>query len=133
MIVCLDTNIIIYNIEGDVIWEPKVDHRMQELLTMSNTLATSDATRLECLVGPIRSGNAVVLSDYQTFFNSSGIQMLPVTVNVWERAAQIRAAFKFQAMDSIHLATAIEYGCGLFLTNDIQLARCTLIPVEVMK
>ncbi len=100
---------------------------------MSNTLATSDATRLECLVGPIRSGNAVVLSDYQTFFNSSGIQMLPVTVNVWERAAQIRAAFKFQAMDSIHLTTAIEYGCGLFLTNDIQLARCTLIPIEVMK
>jgi len=133
MIVCLDTNIVIYNVEGDPVWEPIVDRRIQEFLTMRDTLAASDATRLECLVGPVRLGNAIVLSEYQTFFSWSGIQMLSVTAGVWERAAQIRAVFKFQAMDSIHLATAIEHGCGLFLTNDVQLARCTLIPVEVLK
>lgn len=58
--------------------------------------------------------------------------MLPVTSAVWERAARIRAVYKFQALDSIHLASAIEHGCGLFLTNDAQLARCTAIPVEVL-
>ena len=60
------------------------------------------------------------------------IQKLPVTAVTWERAAQIRAAHKFQALDSIHLASAIENGCGLFLTNDAQLSRCTAIPIEVL-
>ena len=36
------------------------------------------------------------------------------------------------ALDSVHLAAAIEHGCGLFLTADAQLARCTAISVEVL-
>ena len=132
MIVCLDSNILIYSVEGDPIWEPKVDLRVKGILAAGDTLAASDAARLECLVGPFRSGNAGVVADYQKFFGSPGIQMLPVTPAVWERAAQIRAAHKFQALDSIHLASAIEHGCGLFLTNDAQLARCTAITVEVL-
>jgi len=132
MIVGLDSNILIYVVEGDPVWMPKVDHRLQQILSAGDTLATSDAARLECLVGPLRFGNTDVLADYQKFFDSSGIRMLPVTSGVWELAARLRAEYRFQALDSIHLATAIEHGCGLFLTNDIQLARCMAIPVEML-
>lgn len=132
MIVCLDTNIVIYYVEGDPVWEPKVDLRLKGILAVGDTLAASDAARLECLVGPFRTGNTGVLADYQQFFGSPGLHMLPVTPAVWERVAQIRATYKFQALDSIHLASAIEHGCGLFLTNDAQLARCQSIPVEVL-
>ena len=59
--------------------------------------------------------------------------MLPVTGAVWEHhAARIRAVYKLQVLDSIHLATAIEHGCGLFLTNDLQLANFESIKVEVL-
>jgi predicted nucleic acid-binding protein len=58
--------------------------------------------------------------------------MLPVTTATWESAAQLGAAFNFKPMDSLHLATAIEHGCGLFLTADSRLGRCTAIPVEVL-
>jgi predicted nucleic acid-binding protein len=51
---------------------------------------------------------------------------------VWERAARLGATFNLKPLDSLHLATAIEHGCGLFLTNDTQLTRCTDIPVEVL-
>jgi len=95
-------------------------------------LATSDAVRLETLIGPFQSGDTAVLADYQKFFNSSGIQMLPVTAAVWEQAARIRAGFKLPVLDSIHLATAIEHGCGLFLTNDLQLANFEGMRVEVL-
>lgn len=132
MIVCLDTNIVIYSVEGDPVWKPKVDRRLRRILAASDRLAASDAARLECLVGPFRTGNASALADYQTFFGSPSIQMLSVTPAVWERAAQIRAAYKFQALDSIHSASAIEHGCGLFLTNDAELARCRAIPVEML-
>jgi hypothetical protein len=33
---------------------------------------------------------------------------------------------------SLNLSAAIENGCGLFLTNDTRLSRCTEIPVEVL-
>lgn len=132
MIVYLDSNIVIYSVEGDPVWGPKVDRRLKGILAVGDMLAASGAVRFECLVGPFRLGNAGVLADYQKYFGSPSIKMLPVTPAVWERAAQIRAMYKFQALDSIHLASAIEHGCGLFLTNDAQLARCTAIPVEVL-
>jgi predicted nucleic acid-binding protein len=132
VIVCLDANIVIYYIERNPLWEPKVVARLKAFAASGDTVAVSDAARLECLVGPLQSGDAKVFADYQTFFSSGSIQMLPVTVTVWERAAQIRAAFKLPPLDSTHLAAAIEHGCGLFLTNDVQLKICTAIPVEVL-
>ena len=132
MIVCSDTNIVIYTVERDPIWEPKVATRLKALAVAGDMLAISDAARLECLVGPMQSGDTSVLADYQRFFSSPDIQMLDVSASVWERAAQIRAGFKLQPLDSVHLASAIEHGCGLFLTNDVQLARCTEIAVEVL-
>ena len=58
--------------------------------------------------------------------------MLPMTPAVWERAARIRAVYKLQALDSVHLASAIEHGCDIFLTNDAQLKKCGGITVEVL-
>jgi predicted nucleic acid-binding protein len=59
--------------------------------------------------------------------------MLPVSTTTWERAARIGGKFNFKFVDSLHIATAIEHGCGLFLTADGRLGRCTDIPVEVLK
>jgi uncharacterized protein len=132
VIVCLDANIVIYYVERHPLWEPKVAARLQARAASGDTVAVSEAAWLECLVGPLQSGDTSVLADYQKFFRSTGIQMLPVTLAVWVRAAQIRAAFKLQPLDSTHLASAIEHGCGLFLTNDTKLARCTGITVEVL-
>lgn len=58
--------------------------------------------------------------------------MLALTAAVCERAALIRAMYNLKPLDSLHLATAIEHGCGLFLTNDTDLMRCPLIPIEIL-
>jgi predicted nucleic acid-binding protein len=133
MIVFLDSNVVIYYIESDPYWGPKVEARLRKIAADKDMLATSDAVRLETLIGPFQSGDTAVLADYQKFFNSTGVQMLPVTGAVWEHhAARIRAVYKLQVLDSIHLATAIEHGCGLFLTNDLHLANFESIKVEVL-
>ena len=134
MIVCLDTNIVIYYVERHPIWEPKVAARLKVISIAGDTLAVCDLARAECLVGPLKSGNAVALADYQRFFASASIQMLPLTVRVCERTAAVRvaSAMSFELPDCLHLAAAIEYNCGLFLTNDAQLAGCSAIPVEVL-
>ena len=132
MIVALDANIVIYLIEANPIWTPIAIARLTSLRAAQCEIACCDATRLECLVKPYSTGNVADISTYQLFFNSPQVKMLSVTGTKWERAVQIAAVYKLKPLDSIHLAAAIKSGCGLFLTNDSQLARCTAIPVEVL-
>ena len=50
MIVCLDTNIVIYLIEANPVWTPKATVRFNALLAAGDQIAVCDAARLECLV-----------------------------------------------------------------------------------
>ena len=70
---------------------------------------------------------------FRAFFADPLVRLLPVSPGTWEQAARLGATFNFKPLDSLHLATAIEHGCGLFLTADSRLGRCTAIPVEVLK
>ncbi len=132
MIVCLDANLVIYLVEANPVWTPKATARLALLRAAGDAIAVSDAARLECLVKPFTIGNAADIASYQSFFVSPQVTMLPVTAAVWERAARIGATVNLKPLDTVHLATAIEHGCGLFLTNDAKLARCADIPVEVL-
>jgi predicted nucleic acid-binding protein len=134
MLICLDTNCVIYLIENNPIWGPRIVARLALARAAGDTVAVCDLARSECLIGPLAKGNAALLAEYQRFFASPTVQMLPLTIAVLERAAEVRiaSAMHFELPDCLHLASAIEHGCGLFLTNDAQLARCTAIPVEVL-
>jgi uncharacterized protein len=134
MLICLDTNCVIYLIEQHTVWGLKVGSRLATARAAGDEIAASDLARTECLVGPLARADTAVLANYQTFFAGPTVRMLPLTVTVCERAARVRVAsgLRFKVPDCLHLAAAIEHGCGLFLTNDAQLARCTDIPVEVL-
>jgi predicted nucleic acid-binding protein len=134
MIVCLDTNCVIYLVEKNPVWEPKVTARLTAARVAGDQLAVCDLARAECLIGPLAKADIALLADYQRFFASPVVQMLPLTPMVCERAAQVRvaSAMQFKLPDALHLAAAIEHGCGLFLTNDAKLVRCTAITVEVL-
>src|SRR5438270_8951462 len=123
MIVYLDANVVIYFIEKTPMWGPKAAARIGRLRAAGDRMAVSDIARLECLVGPLTTGNATLLADFGAFFRDQAVQVFPVTAADCERAARIRATHRFQALDALHLAAAAEHGCGLFLTNDASLAR----------
>ena len=132
MIVFLDTCPVIYFVEQPPVWGPKASARLAVLRAAGEQLAVSDLVRMECLVGPLKSGDATVLASYQAFFTAPGVQVLPMAAAVYDRAASIRATHGFKPLDSLHLATAVEHGCQLFLTNDARLSRFPDIPVEVL-
>ena len=119
--------------EQNPAWVSKVIARLTRLRAANDRLVVGDLTRAECLVGPFLSGDAIVEASYRAFFADPDIQVVPMTAAICERAARIRAAHKFELVDSLHLATAAEHGCGLFLTSDAKLKTCGDIPVEVLK
>lgn len=134
MIVCLDANCVIYLVEADVTWGPRITPRLAALRAAGHEIAVSDLCRTECLTALFAAGDAAIIADYQTFFASPTIRVLPLTAVVCERAARIRAAsrFRLKVPDCLHLAAAIEHGCGSFLTNDRRLTLCTDILVEIL-
>lgn len=132
MIVYLNANFVIYFIEKNPVWGPKVSAYIASLLSGGEELAVSDLTRLECRVGPLISGNALLLNKFTTFFQSPDVKVLPLTANVCDRAADLRAKYRFKTPDAMHLAAAIEHGCDRFLTNDVKLKNCTEITVEIL-
>jgi predicted nucleic acid-binding protein len=94
--------------------------------------AISDLTWLECRVKPIRLNDPVALADMEAFLTGSDVVRVPMSTAVYERACRIRATHNYKLADALHLAAAIEGGCGLFLTNDHRLSGFTDIAVEVL-
>ncbi len=132
MIVYLDANIVIYLVEQHPLGGTRAQTRIDQLRSGGDQVAISDVHRLECLVGPLILNDLGTLADYLAFFNDPDVTAVPLIATAWERAARIRAAHNIRALDALHLAAAVEYGCGRFLTNDAQLGRFPDITVELL-
>ncbi len=132
MVVYLDANVVIYFVEQPPVWGPRSAARMAALRAGGETFAISDPTRMECQVGPLISGHPTLLADFNAFFTAPDVQVLTMSAPVFDRAARIRASYGFRTPDALHLAVAVESGCGLFLTNDARLNRFPDIPIEVL-
>ena len=65
MIVYLNANFVIYFVESHPVWGAKVAAHIASLRANGDTMAVSDLTRLECQVGPLKSGNTAVLADLE--------------------------------------------------------------------
>lgn len=132
MIVFLDAHPVIYFIEQPPVWGAIATARIARFRADGDQLAVSDLIRMECQVGPLKSGDAARLNDFAAFFAAPDVLILAITAGVCDRAVRIRATHNFKPLDSLHLATAVEHGCGLFLTADAKLARFPDITVEVL-
>jgi predicted nucleic acid-binding protein len=88
---------------------------------------------MECRVGPLRRGDRRLLDLYDAFFGANEILVHSLPTAVFERAAVIRAKLGYKALDALHLATAVEFHCDRFLTNDNRLSGFPDIQVDVLR
>jgi predicted nucleic acid-binding protein len=130
--VFLDTNIVVYLIERTPDIGPIAARRVQSLIANGQRLVVSDLVRMECRVRPLRADDAVTLSAFDGYFASDDVEVTPITGAVCDRAAAIRAQYRFSPMDSLHLAAAVEHGCQRFLTHDLRLETFSDIAMEIL-
>ena len=83
-------------------------------------LAISPLVKLECLVGPMRSGNLVLQQHYER--GLSRFALLPLGDEVFVQAAALRTRFGLRTPDALHLAAAQHHRCEALWTNDDRLA-----------
>jgi predicted nucleic acid-binding protein len=131
VLIYLDTNIVIYAVENPAVFGGRALARLQAIAA-TDRIALSELTRMECCNYPLRHANFRLLRLYDSFFLRPDVTILPIPGNVFRRATVIQAMHDFATVDSIHLATAVENGCQIFLTHDNRLHRFTDLTVEIL-
>ena len=128
-----DTTPIIYFLDDEQPFSDKVAIIISEYQNNDDSYLTSSITDTEYLVFPYRSNNYDKIQLYHRFLRDFDFQIVIPSRNITQLAAQLRAKYiGLKGMDSIHLATAIDYSCDLFLTNDTQLKQVSEINVVLV-
>ena len=141
MLYYLDTVVVIYAVEGNPADQQRALNHLVMLEQAGHRFAISGLTHTECLVPVLGLGGGQRLSDFFRFFHGPNLRTLGLTAAIHFRAAAIRGGHTYPATppaqpkryglaDAIHLATAIEFGCDVSLTNDNQLSNFRDITVE---
>jgi predicted nucleic acid-binding protein len=132
MLYYLDTNIVIYAVEGLPALQQRATNHIAALEAAGHRFAVGELTWTECLVFPLRTANGLLLMDYHRFFLGPHLATVPLTAAVQHRAAMVRASHNYGLADSLHLAAAVEHRVDRFLTNDQNLAGFPDVTVELL-
>lgn len=85
---------------------------------------TSTVTAAECLVKPYEAGDISLLAKYKMLFrNFPNMKVIPVTFEISEKAAELRALHKIRTPDAIQIAACLLNGARTFVTNDSSLSK----------
>ena len=114
----LDTPCLLYYIEknpkylklAEIIFE-------QRLLTGRGEIIASTLLLTEILIRPIAQNLPGLALDYKSVI-SKNILLYPLSEEIAEKAAYLRARYKFATPDAVHIATAIEEGATAIVGND---------------
>jgi predicted nucleic acid-binding protein len=117
--VYLDTNCLIYLVEGHTRYRPALEPLIGAIAQGSILGITSELTVAEVLVKPIadRRPDAVMVYK-QLLENGEPFSLIPISMAILELSATLRGTCPVKLADAIHLATAIDQGCAAFVTND---------------
>ena len=117
--VYLDTNIFIYTLEGFPIYKKLLTDLFEAVEDGQITIVTSELTLAECLVKPCKDKNQILKDLYNSFIQQSDfLAVLPINRNALIKSAELRAEVGGKLPDAIHVASAVDYECDVFLTND---------------
>ncbi len=132
-IVGLDAAPLIYYAEEHPRYLPIVEPFFDALDRGTFQAVASTVILLEVLVLPLRNHEVALAQAYRDILlSSNAITLIPVHLEIAERAAQLRANTSMRTPDAIHIATALQSGATHFITNDNRLSSIPGLQVIAM-
>ena len=119
MRIYLDSAILIYWVEGNLSFVPKITLWLSQPQVIQ---VVSELSRLECRVKPLRDRNLIVLQAFDHYFANIVTSVVPLSRAIVNEATRIRAERGFKTPDALHLAAAFVHNCDVFLTHDLRLS-----------
>lgn len=131
-LVYLDANPIIYSVEKHPVFGPLLQPLWQAAQARTIEVVSSDLVLMEVLVGPLKSRDTALEKAYEQALLGTDMSLLSITHPILREAARLRATTKLKTPDAVHLATASDASCVLFVTNDAGFRGVGSIPVVIL-
>ena len=117
--IALDTGPLIYFVEGHPRYSPLCEALFEGIESGAVKATTSTLTLLETLVRPYQLKNDdLVLKFYSLLTTYPHLTWVPMTLNIADLAARLRADHQLKTPDAIQAASAITSGATGFVCND---------------
>jgi len=131
--IAIDTMIFVYAFEDHPAHASFLRSFFSALEKGEMESVTSSVTITECLTQPYRVKDFTLAAQYMVLFrNFPHLSVVPVTDDIAERAAFLRASQNLKTPDALQLATALLSGANFFLTNDQSLSSIQDIPILIL-
>ena len=129
----LDSTPFIYFIEKEVKSLPSLRVIFSRIQDKCLEGITSTVALTETLVAALRDTDEKMAQYYRNLLLETEVQTVPVSVEIAEEAARLRATYNLKTPDALMIATALSVGCQAFLTNDEALRRIGEVRVLILK
>ena len=133
-LIALDTSPLLYHLEEHPRYAKPVFPVFQSIERGAQNATASSLALLEILVAPYRvkdeARRTLLVGLLVSFPNLS---WRSVDLSIADRAAALRAHYNLRTPDAIHLASAVESGADLFLTNDRRRRPVKGIPILLVE
>ena len=131
--VYLDSAPVIYYLDDIAPYNEIVQKEVVDRMGSWTRFVSSTILNTEYLVFPLRARMFEKIAAFDEFKAMLLLEMPAVTDEISCRAAALRAEYRWlKGMDALHIATALQSRCDVFVTNDRQLAQVTEIPVLLL-
>lgn len=128
----IDANVLIYSVQQHPVYF-SVLLPLWQAQQAGRHVITSELTRMEALILPMRLHDSALIASYRQLFQQQTVDLLPILPGTLEEAARLRASIAgLKTPDAIHAAAALLHGCTLFLTNDAGFKRVPNLPVNML-
>lgn len=118
-LVSLDTAVWIYHFGGSAAYGRAADSVLEAVAQGRVGAVVSELVLLELLVAPLKQDSQDAADEIElALLHFPNLQLAPVTRAVLVRAAEMRAQYGLRTPDAIMLATTVESGATLAVTND---------------
>ena len=117
--VLIDTCVWIYHFEGHREYSDRAGELLDRVESGRWHGIVSEISLLEILVKPLRKGDQDVADAYELILERfPHTEILPVTREVILKAAELRAGYGLKLPDAVILATGLNHGATLAVTQD---------------
>ena len=129
----LDSNILIYFIEGIPAYKKLTQRIFESIEAGQNQGVCSTLTLLEILVQPYRKQNETLLNEFYGLLTTyPNLEWMDMTVDIADPGARLRAEYGLKTPDSIVMATTLRSGATGLIANDAQLKKVKELNVLVL-
>jgi uncharacterized protein len=127
----LDTNIIVYAIEGKNPWSDMLRGLFHAVDARAIHTFTSELTVAEVLAKPFELGAIdLVATCDELLAPDSLVQVIPIDRPILRSAAELCGRMRIKLADAIHVATALQSAREFMLTNDEKFGQRIQAPLQ---